>query len=174
MIKSLVKLTLKSVCLMLAVGTLSNARTQAADLLPYKGTAAGSVVERVVFGDPASGLPFVRVKALAVGRFTHTGKSSLELNYTARLAPGPGGAPQAIATGTFTLTAADGSTLFGNFTNTQLLGSEDFTVVVHTTGGTGRVAGVTGECSGSGKTAADGTFFYDLVGTISSIGAGNN
>ena len=162
----------KYACVMLAACALTTASTRAADLLPYKGSAAGRIVERVVLGDPASGLPFVRIKAVAVGHFTHVGRSSLDLDYTARLAPAPGGGLQAIATGTFTLTAADGSTLVGTFTNTQIPGGEDFTTVVQSTEGTRRLAGVTGESSGSGKLAADGTFFYDLAGTISGIGSG--
>lgn len=145
----------------------------AGDLVPYKGSAIGMITEQVPIGtgDPLApfGEPFLLVRAEAVGNFTHVGKSAVILTYTARLTLIESEVYM-LASGIYTVTGADGSVLTGPFSSKQRFGAEDFRAEVAVAGGTGRFRNATGALIAIGKTFADGSFFYDLDGTITSIG----
>lgn len=142
----------------------------AGEQVPYKGSAAGVITEQIPTGtgDPMApfGAPFLIVKAKAVGRFTHVGKATITFTYNVRLERIDGEA-YLLALGTYILTAANGSTITGTFMNKQLFGSEDFTAEVVVTGGTRAFTKAFGELSAVGKLFLDGSFYYDLDGTIS-------
>jgi hypothetical protein len=70
--------------------------------------------------------------------------------------------------GYFTSTAADGSTISGNYAGTyQIIGNQvRYNVTANWVTGTGRLAGVTGTASVVALlNATTGTFHYDDVGT---------
>ena len=159
------------VCLWLSA--FPSYRSFASDQVPYKGSAIGMITEQVPIGtgDPLApfGEPFLFVRAEAVGNFTHVGKAAVTLTYTARLILIEGEVYM-LASGIYTVVGADGSALTGPFTNKQRFGAEDFRAEVAVAGGTGRFRNTTGELIAVGKTFADGSFFYDLEGMITSIG----
>ena len=159
------------VCLWLSV--FPSYHSSASDLVPYKGSAIGMITEQIPIGtgDPMApfGEPFLLVRAEAVGNFTHVGKSAVTITYTARLTFIEGEV-YILALGTYTVIGADGSTLTGPFTNKQRFGEEDFRAEVEVSRGTGRFKDATGCLIAVGKAFADGSFFYDLQGTITSIG----
>ena len=143
------------------------------DQVPYKGTAVGVITEQLPTGtgDPMSpfGEPFLLVRARGIANFTHVGKAAITISYTARLAL-IDGEIYILGLGTYTVTAANGWTITGPFKNRQLFGSEDFTADVAVEAGTGGFKNATGDLTAVGKAFADGSFFYDLDGTITSVG----
>ena len=89
--------------------------------LPFKGSATGEVVERVLEGE--ADLQVAQIKAAAVGTFTHAGKSAVQFTYTEQRSVSGAGF-ETHAAGTFLLVAADGSTLSGTFASEGESGNE--------------------------------------------------
>ena len=103
--------------------------------VPFKGSLDGR------YGLPTGEFPLIHESIVATGQATHLGRYTLEIEETVNLL-------QATAIGTFTFTAANGDTVYGNYTGHAQLGPvvtifEDATV----RGGTGRFEGATGSFS---------------------------
>ena len=147
---------------------------QAQQYVPYKGAAAGKVISRepINGGIPVpGGLPFRRLISEASGNFTHIGKSTVHFDQVVRLIV-EDGVPYLIVDGTYTVTTANGDTLFGTFQNKQNFITNEFTTDVVTEGGTGRFANASGSLEGAGQfDVATDTFVYWLDGVISTVGS---
>jgi hypothetical protein len=83
--------------------------------------------------------PFARVVVTATGQATHLGRFTLEIPHVVNFATSS-------ATGTMTLTAANGDTLIASFTGQAQVAGSMVTIVetATVTGGTGRFADASG------------------------------
>ncbi len=104
-------------------------------VVPFKGSLDGQ------YGAPGGAFPLITESIAATGHATHLGRYTLAIAETVNLL-------NATATGTFTFTAANGDTVYGNFTGHAQLGPlvaivENATIL----GGTGRFAGAAGSFS---------------------------
>jgi hypothetical protein len=132
--------------------------------VPFKGSLSG-----VVTIAPLAP-PFVEVEINARGDATHLGQFTLAIPHVVNRANGT-------ATGSFKFTAANGDTVFAEFsgqaTPTATPGVLYIEETATITGGTGRFAGATGSfvCERLFNTIA-GTTSGSFEGTISSTGAG--
>ena len=145
----------------LAALTLSGLATAAPKQVPFKGRSSG-IVTTVGF-DPVAGIAYAQVEgqgqATHLGRFTQTGDAAVDV-------------VTGNARGTWTLTAANGDSLFLKFeakpTTDSTHGLAAFTVV----GGTGRFQGASGFYEQTitftvTPGTSDSTFTDVLQGTIS-------
>lgn len=166
-------ISLGTLLIWLSLATCLPRLVSGGDQVPYKGTAVGVITEQLPTGsgNPMSpfGEPFLLVRARGIGNFTHVGTAAITISYTARLAL-IDGQIYVLGLGTYTVKAANGSTITGPIKNKQLFGSQDFTAEVGVGEGTGGFKNATGELTAVGKTFPDGSFFYDLDGTITSVG----
>jgi hypothetical protein len=103
--------------------------------------------------------------ATQLGRFTMTGTETLTVTSVKNgVASGP------VSDGTFTLTAADRSTVSGTFNGTFTInlttGARKLLLSVQVKQGTGRLLGVTGQTTTTVISDAAGNFTYKSVGTL--------
>ncbi|HEV3261660.1 MAG TPA: hypothetical protein VG013_32725 [Gemmataceae bacterium] len=134
----------------------------AGEQVPFKGSLEGDVTVTPLAP------PFLSVDIEATGKATHLGRFALDIPHVVKVANGT-------ATGSYEFTAANGDTLFADFTGTArptatpgVLYIEETATI---TGGTGRFAGATGSFAVERlfDTVA-GTTIGSFEGTISSPG----
>ena len=104
----------------------------AAARVPFKGSLEGQ------YGTPSGAFPLIQESIAATGHAAQLGRYTLAIEETVNLLT-------ATAVGTFTFTAANGDTVFGNYTGQAQLGAlisivENAVVL----GGTGRFTGAAG------------------------------
>jgi len=150
-----------------------------ADSLPTNSVAgqpatAATVPFKGTFEGPQTTTPLEPPRAFSVvsatGTATHLGRFTLEIPHTVNFATASG-------FGTYTFTAADGSTLTADFNGTADTSTPIFAIEEHATitGGTGRFAGATGTFTAQrlfdpAYERTTGSF----EGTISAPGAGRS
>jgi len=138
-------------------------QASAEDRLPVKGSEAGTFQ---LLGPCETGGVVLEV--------TGDGHSTELGNYSGRYRECLDPASGAVTGGTFTLTAANGDTVFGTYSG-QASPTEDPSVVAYEdpgviTGGTGRFAGATGTLDQSGvANLASGEYSANISGSISSL-----
>jgi hypothetical protein len=134
--------------------------------LPYKGSAAGLVVNSYYLcGPEIGGAPFLHEEANAIGNFTYLGQSTVSLIWEVSL-----DWSGVIVEGNFTIVGAKGDSMFGSFSSLQpflsaTTVSPASTIVVTVLGGTGRFVGAHGTIPGKGDREGD-LFSYALDGGI--------
>jgi hypothetical protein len=103
--------------------------------LPFHGSLQGTDTDTIAF-------PFLSVHLAATGNATHLGDYTATFDFRVDLRT-----PASPAVGSFTLTAANGDTLFGDLVGHASIGNGIATVIetATVTGGTGRLAQATGE-----------------------------
>ena len=132
---------------------------------PYKGSAAGEVLESTFIGNPQpDGVPFLREHAVAEGEFTHLGRSNVQLNWLVS-AEVIDGELVYLTVGTFVITGADGDSMDGSFRSWQLASAQDSLIEVEVSHGTGRFARARGIIPGIGRKQGN-LFSYSLSGVL--------
>jgi len=137
----------------------------AGEQVPFKGSLEGDVTVTPLTP------PYVQVDVDATGNATHLGQFSLDIPHVVNRA-------DRTAIGSYEFTAANGDTVFAEFTGlatpTAVPGVLYIEETATITGGTGRFAGATGSFTVERlyDTIA-GTTIGSFEGTISSPGAGN-
>ena len=148
------------VALALPLGAFAGAQ------VPFKGSDVG----RWGQGSHDCGTLFPVAIDEGVGNATHVGRYA----YAARECVDFGQYPFPYA-GTFTITAANGDTIVGSYAGTATIADDGVTILYEQTaavaGGTGRFADATGAVNVSGIARSDGSYFQELDGAVSSVGA---
>lgn len=134
--------------------------------VPYKGQAAGIVIESNFIGSPEiNGAPFLAEKGRATGHFNHVGKSEIEMNWLVS-AKMIGGELCFVIEGTFLMTTRGGDSMYGRFNSVQLSSSPEYAIEVIVEGGTGRFRNAHGSIPGRGI-KQENQFGYNLQGILS-------
>jgi hypothetical protein len=146
-----------------AAGLLAFVLTATAKELPYKGTASGAVFDSSILCYPPviGGGPFMLEQASAEGSFTHLGQCKVSLNWSVSV-----DIDGIEVEGAFTITGAEGDSMWGSFSSYQDFASPLSVIEVVVLGGTGRFRGAHGTIPGTGE-RNDAQFSYTLNGRIS-------
>lgn len=139
-----------------SIGGTAATEAKGASQLPFRGTFDATEVHTGAF-------PLLHAILAGTGQATHLGRFTAQFIFDIRLDVVP-----PAGTGSFTLTAANGDTLFGSITGQGTTQNGVFTVVeiATITGGTGRFVNATGSFSTDRVFSAPLTSSASFAGTI--------
>ena len=134
--------------------------------VPFKGWAAGRVIEAEMLGAPTvGGGAFMRERAEAEGVFTRMGATRISLEWLVSIEVEQDEMVY-LLTGEFTVLSASGETMTGTFWSRQKAEANDYDIEVTVTHGNGRFAGCHGVIAGKGL-RVENEFSYYLDGWLS-------